>query len=369
MQNPDLSLDNCVKCSDCNAACPVMQVYPTFPGPKVLGPDTERFRREGVESDTDWVEYCMGCHRCDLACPHSVLVSQLITKGKAQHQETGPRALRDYWLARPSSVGKLSSIAPGLTNPLMHLKPSRLAISALAQITPRRTLPAYSARPLSAADGVATAGRKALLFPGCFIRYNQPDLGRKVIGLLRLSGFSVEVTPDICCGTPAGANCDDAERMDCIQKNVQAMSQPVQAGACVVTACTSCGYALKSEYAHVPSNGNGFASAAEKISSNTYDLGELLCDLLDGEGLHTDFRETPMRLAYHAPCHLKAQGIGRPWLRLLRTVPGIEIEEMKADCCGMAGTFGFKKEKYQISMDIGSELFERIKAHNPDAVV
>jgi glycerol-3-phosphate dehydrogenase subunit C len=60
MQDRELTLDNCVKCSDCNAVCLVAKVYPAFPGPKALGPDMERFRREGVQSDSEWVEYCIG---------------------------------------------------------------------------------------------------------------------------------------------------------------------------------------------------------------------------------------------------------------------------------------------------------------------
>jgi glycerol-3-phosphate dehydrogenase subunit C len=95
----------------------------------------------------------------------------------------------------------------------------------------------------------------------------------------------------------------------------------------------------------------------------------LLSGLLDEGKLNTDFKTLNLKLAYHAPCHLKSQGIGRPWLRLLRAVPGIEIEEIKADCCGMAGTYGFKKEKYSISMGIGRELFEGIKAYQPQAVI
>ena len=66
---------------------------------------------------------------------------------------------------------------------------------------------------------------------------------------------------------------------------------------------------------------------------------------------------------------MKSQGIGRPWLQLLRAVPGIQIDEIKADCCGMAGTYGFKKEKYDISMDIGRDLFRGILAYKPDLAV
>ncbi len=368
MQNLELALDNCVKCSDCNAACPVAKVYPDFPGPKALGPDMERFRREGVESDSEWVEYCMGCHRCDMACPHGVNVVQLIAKAKAEHHKSGRRGLRDHWLARPSLVGSLCSSTSLLTNAFMNLKPSHWVMASLVHITPHRNIPDYSAHPLRAGEGVTDGTRKTLFFPGCFLRYNKPTVGRQIIELLGLNGFAVEVTPDICCGTPARANGDAAEMMECVRGNVAAMEAQVDAGACVVTACTSCGYALKGDYSHLPTNGT-LAASARKIASNTYDLGELLAELLDAGQLRTDFRSKTVKLAYHAPCHLKSQGIGRPWLRLLRAVPGVEIEEMKADCCGMAGTYGFKGEKYQISIDIGSDLFARIQAYKPDAVV
>ena len=364
MQDCDLALDNCVKCSDCKAACPVLKVHPAFPGPKALGPDMERFRREGVESDSEWVEYCMGCQRCDMACPHAVNVSQLIASGKAQHKKTGRHGVRDYWLARPSLVGTVSCGAAALTSAVMNLKPSHWALSSLLDIAPQRELPKYSADPLRARDSVGGGRRKALFFPGCFLRDNKPTVGRQVIELLHLNEFAVEVTDDICCGTPARANGDAAELMSCIKNNVEAMETSVDAGACIVTACTSCGHALKSDYAHLPTHGT-LAASARKLASNTFDLGELLTGLLDAGELRTDFQPMHARLAYHAPCHLKSQGIGRPWLRLLRAVPGVEIEEMKADCCGMAGTYGFKSEKYQISMKIGRELCERIKEYKP----
>ena len=98
-------------------------------------------------------------------------------------------------------------------------------------------------------------------------------------------------------------------------------------------------------------------------------VGELLVELQQAGKLNTDFATKKRRLAYHAPCHMKSQGIGRPWLQILRSVPGVEIDEIKADCCGMAGTYGFKKEKYKISMDIGRDLFRGIQAYKPDLAV
>jgi glycerol-3-phosphate dehydrogenase subunit C len=368
MRDDDLKLDNCVKCSDCNAACPVSKAYPDFTGPKALGPDMERFRREGIASDTRWVDYCLGCHRCDVACPHGVNVSELIAKGKAQHVKSGRIALRDHWLARPSTLGKLcSSIAP-VANAVMNLKANRQLMSSVGALTSERELPAYHSKTIRPA--ITNGGaRPALFFPGCYIRYNNPQVGQIVVDLLRINGFSVNVAADICCGMPAIANGDTAQLMACVEKNVTEMVEAVDRGAVIVTACTSCGYALKGDYAHLLSRHATLAYAAQKVSSSTYDLAELLVSLQNAGKLNTNFASVTRRLAYHAPCHMKSQGIGRPWLQLLRAVPGVEIDEIKADCCGMAGTYGFKKEKYKISMDIGRDLFRGVLAYKPDLAV
>lgn len=227
MQDDDLKLDNCVKCSDCNTACPVSKVYPDYPGPKALGPDMERFRVEGIECDTEGVEYCLGCHRCDVVCPHGVKVSELIAKAKVQHKKSGQRSLRDHWLARPALLGKLCSGTSPVSNAILNLQPNRWLMSSLAGITPNRRFPAYAGRPLRPAAANGTGSQEVLFFPGCFIRYNNPQLGQTVIELLRLNGFSVAVADDICCGMPAISNGDGAQLMDCLDKNVTAMAPAV----------------------------------------------------------------------------------------------------------------------------------------------
>jgi glycerol-3-phosphate dehydrogenase subunit C len=329
----------------------------------------ERFRREGVDSDTEWVEYCTGCHRCDVACPHGVNVSELIAAGKARHIKSGTRAWRDHWLARPSVVGQLCSNTAPFSNFVLNLRPNRWLMSAVMEINASRKFPAYSAQPLHSVPWPEAASPEVVFFPGCFIRYNQPAIGQAVMHLLRLNGFAVQVAPDICCGVPAVANGDVAQLTSCVESAVNAMMPAVERGARIVAACTSCGYALKGNYGHAPVQDAALAASARKLSEATYDVAELLVELQDAGLLNMNLKPAKRKLAYHAPCHLKSQGIGRPWLRLLRAVPGIAIEEIKADCCGMAGTYGFKKEKYQISMDIGRELFEGIREFQPDMVV
>jgi glycerol-3-phosphate dehydrogenase subunit C len=73
--------------------------------------------------------------------------------------------------------------------------------------------------------------------------------------------------------------------------------------------------------------------------------------------------------AYFAPCHLRALGIGLPALEILRLIPGLKIDNIEADCCGMGGTFGFKKEKYEISQEIGRDLAEAIDRLKPEIIL
>jgi glycerol-3-phosphate dehydrogenase subunit C len=125
---------------------------------------------------------------------------------------------------------------------------------------------------------------------------------------------------------------------------------------------------LKTGFGGVLEDDQEYAGAAQRIASHTYDLAELLMEQSDAGKLNINFQPTNLRLAYHAPCHQRSQGIGRPWYHLLRMIPGVDLEDMDSGCCGMSGTYGFKQEKYAVSMDIGKELFASINAVQPQLV-
>ena len=232
MRKDDISLDNCLKCADCNTACPMVTAHPAYPGPKRLGPELERMRREGIECDTDWLEYCLGCHRCDLACPNEVNVSELIARAKATHKKTPVRKMRDWWFARPALLGKLMTIAPGISNFALGLHPVRGAMSGIMKITPERSFPSYTKSSVSTpAAATAKQGERVVFFPGCYIQYNEPELGCHVLQLLQLNGFKPEVASTGCCGVPALANGDAVEARKRAEANVNSMVEAVDAGA------------------------------------------------------------------------------------------------------------------------------------------
>jgi glycerol-3-phosphate dehydrogenase subunit C len=97
------------------------------------------------------------------------------------------------------------------------------------------------------------------------------------------------------------------------------------------------------------------------VSEATYDLCEFLLGLHERGELRTDFRPLPMTVPYHAPCQQQGHGIGKPALDLLALIPDLRVIELNAACCGIAGTYGLKKEKYEISMAVGERLFRDVK--------
>jgi glycerol-3-phosphate dehydrogenase subunit C len=108
---------------------------------------------------------------------------------------------------------------------------------------------------------------------------------------------------------------------------------------------------------------------SEEVAEHTFDIFEFLRNLKESRNLNMDFKELPLKVAYFAPCHLRSLGIGLPALEILRLIPGLQIDNIEADCCGLGGTFGFKKEKYEISQEIGKDLAEAIDRLKPETVL
>jgi glycerol-3-phosphate dehydrogenase subunit C len=118
---------------------------------------------------------------------------------------------------------------------------------------------------------------------------------------------------------------------------------------------------LKHEYTEVL----GMAGAAE-IGARTYDVGEYVNGLLDSGEVQLDLKPVPLTAAYHTPCHLRTQKIGLPLVEILKKIPELTIDVLDAKCCGQSGSYGFKAEKYPISMDIGRHLAESLTKKKPD---
>jgi glycerol-3-phosphate dehydrogenase subunit C len=134
----------------------------------------------------------------------------------------------------------------------------------------------------------------------------------------------------------------------------------------IVASSTSCGMTLKAKYRELLGLDDTDTRA---VSQAVYDICEYLVGLDDDGQLNRSFAPIQARALYHPPCQLMAHGVGLPALDLLALVPGLEIERSRAGCCGTAGTYGVKKEKYQIAMDVGRTLFDQVTESRPDFII
>jgi glycerol-3-phosphate dehydrogenase subunit C len=105
------------------------------------------------------------------------------------------------------------------------------------------------------------------------------------------------------------------------------------------------------------------------VAEGTYDIFEFLRTMHERGELRTDFVSIERTLPYHPPCQLRAHRLGRPALDILELVPGLNIQESTSSCCGIAGTYGVKREKYQIGMDVGADLFAFVTNSKSDVAL
>ena len=140
-----------------------------------------------------------------------------------------------------------------------------------------------------------------------------------------------------------------------------------RAGVDIVGTSTSCTLMLKREAREIL----GLEDDADlrTVSDRMYDICEYLLMLHDRGELRTDFKPLPITVTYHAPCQQQGHGIGKPALDLMALVPELRVIENDATCCGVAGTYGLKQEKYEIAMDVGARLFGQIADARPDLAV
>jgi glycerol-3-phosphate dehydrogenase subunit C len=316
----------------------------------------------------DWIELCTSCRLCDTVCPAGVPISELNLMAKAKYLDERGITFRDWLLTRSDLFGELAARFSSYVNPLMKNPTVRWLLDKLLQIDRRRDLPCYEyptfrqwfgARP--AADN---GNPKIAYFYGCFTNTNEVDVGKAAVKLLEAHGFSVDVPPQRCCGIPRLGVGDlrGAKKMG--DRNLASLLPTVREGTDIVFSSTSCGLMLRHEYGPLLN-----LPGAEELARHLFDICEYLLHLREEEKTDVTFRPNPIKTAYFAPCHLKSLNIGLPALELLRLVPGLDVRLVEAECCGLGGLYGFKKEKSAIAEEIGKDLAEAVARIDPEVIL
>lgn len=374
-QPVELSLDQCIKCNICVSYCPVSAVTDLFPGPKYEGPQGGRFRHD-EQMSPDWsVDYCSGCRVCNMVCPTGVKIAEINARARAGMVDDGiftwQSRVRNNLIARSELLGKVAQpVAPvanaALTNPLVRwLTEVTLGIARDAPL-PSFTDERFS-EWLERQSRPAGDTRKVVYFHGCSTEYYEPRVGKAAIRVLEANGFEVLVPAQNCCGLPLLSNGEFGAARKYHEDNIRKLVGYVKQGYDIVGTSTSCTLTLKEE---APELLNMFDPDARLIAEHSYDFNEFLLNLAWEDALNTEnLRPIPLTLAYHSPCQYRAHRLGRPAVEILDIIPKLTVIESQAACCGIAGTYGYKAEKYQIAMDVGQPLFDFVARVDGPVVV
>jgi glycerol-3-phosphate dehydrogenase subunit C len=363
------SLDHCVKCTICEQYCPVSSATPLFPGPKYAGPQSERFRTSEPSVDKS-VDYCSGCGICTQVCPQGVHIAEINSRARAKLKRDKGVPLRDRIITRSELLGKLGTPVAPIANASLRSRPMRVVADRVLGVHRDAPVPAFAGRTFRAwakrhVSAVPTAER-VVFFYGCGTDYYEPRLGEMAVEVLEHNGFAVDMPKQGCCGLPLQSSglFDDARRY--VRRLAHNLAPSVRSGAHIVAVSTSCALMLKREAIEIL----GLEDDAELrlVSGRVRDICEFLVDLHDEGRLRTDFKPVDATVAYHAPCQQQGHGIGKPALELFALIPGLQVDDMDARCCGIAGTYGLKREKYDIAMAVGKPLFEQIREAAPGLV-
>ena len=366
--------DLCVKCNICTAACPVAAVSDEFLGPKAVGPQAERFRHPRWAATDPSVTLCSGCGVCSRVCPHGVPVAELNIRAKAQLASQKGIPLRDRLIARPAMLGALARPLAPLANAALRARPARVLAETFLGLSRSAPMPKFSGRTFRSLETALQLesppppGSRPQLayFHGCSVNYYEPGLGRLALRVLACLGYDVCLPPQGCCGLPLQSNGQFAAARRYAQTNVRTLAPFAAAGVPIVGTSTSCTLALKHDYRAIL----GLETEqADLLANAVYDIFEFLRDAEPNPLEGTTFIPVPLRLLYHAPCQLNSHGIGLPAYDVLRRIPELSLTLSESECCGVAGTYGLKRERYSVAHAVGSSLFDQVRQTQPDLMV
>lgn len=365
-----LNFEDCQKCSICNTVCPMMEVNALYPGPKKAGPDQERYRLKDPAFYDYALKYCLNCKRCEVACPSGVQVADLIGRAKLLYGSKSAHPLRDYLLANTDLVGSIATPLAPVVNAVLPLKPVKSILNGAFGIDHRRTFPTYSSQTFVAwfnknAKKEQQKFRKFVsFFHGCYANYNYPQLGKDFVKVINAAGYGVHLLDkERCCGVALLANGKKNQANKNARINIKSLSDAAAKGEQILTVSSSCTFMMRSEYSEI------LSLATEGYQNQLLLALKWLYEKIETGEVKLHFKPLKLKLAYHTACHMQKLGWQQYSIELLKMIPGVELIELDQNCCGIAGTFGFKKEYYNYSQAIGSKLFSDIKAAVPTAVV
>ncbi len=301
------------------------------------------------------LDLCLECRACKTECPVGVDVARFKSEFLADYHQRHGTPLGARALGHIHDVsGWASRLAP-IVNATLGLGWVRRLNERVLGIDQRRTLPRWVSKPLASRwrdRSEHSTGERVLLFNDTFTNYFHPEIGLAAADVLERAGIGVDLGPTACCGRPLISQGLLAEARERAASSVRRLRVAASNGKKIVVLEPSCLSALKDD---IPALLRGDEQEqARQIADACMLFEEFLedkvstgrADLPLGSG-------GPKRVALHGHCHQKSLGLVSPALSLMRRIPGASVTDLDAGCCGMAGSFGYGRDHFDVSRAIG----------------
>ncbi len=332
--------------------------------------DVTRLNEQDVSSVMD---ACFQCKLCEVQCPYTpsddhefqMDFPKLVHRYKAiRHRKEGSK-LRDRMLADPDKAGRMARASLGLADRMNRVKVHRWFMETFLGIHRDKLLPPFASSTFEAwanREGYMKeeAGGEAVLFQTCYVQNNEPQIGRDTLTVMDKNSVDCRCVKGLeCCGMPAWEQGDLASVRKHAKANLDKLLPFVEKGAVVLAINPTCSMMLRREYPELLEGED--QERAKQLAAAVRDPSEFLWSIKDEARFSRDFKSSPAGpVAYHAPCHLRAQRVGFRGRDLLRLIPNTK-PKMVMECCGHDGTYAMKVEGFDASQRVGKKSFDGMK--------
>src|SRR5438876_3880662 len=314
------------------------------------------------------MDLCLECKGCKAECPANVDMAKLKYEFLHHYYEAHGLPLRNRLFGRIERLNRLGARLPALVNWAPGPAVTRCLLEKLVGIARRRPLPTLAAKPFTAwsarhAPPVASPRGEVVLFHDTFVTYNTPEIGRAAVELLETAGYRVVLVDKKCCGRPLISKGMLTEARAHAAWNVARLAPYARRSIPIVGLEPSCLLTLRDESVDLLRTDD-----ARTVARHAFLLDEFL-QRERTRGLELRFAGDGRKVLLHGHCHQKALVGTAPTVAALQWA-GFRVEEVDSGCCGMAGSFGFEREHYDISVALGNRrLVPAVKAASADTVI
>ena len=317
------------------------------------------------------MDLCLSCKACKSECPSNVDMAKMKSDTLQIYYDRHGTTLRDR-LIRDSTkmAAKMSGWKANMINFLQRTGLFRLVLEKLAGFDKRRALPAYASEPFPEwakknVKGENRGSKKVVLFADTYMNFHEPEIGRAAIRLLNSCGYEVIIANAGCCQRPRISHGFLREARKEGAKTAMALKKYLDQGLKVVVCEPGCASALNDDLPDLLED----ESLGRKLKEGVMMIDVFLAQALTSGDLDVDFESTTGRVAVHGHCHQKAL-YGTGGMMAIYDKTDGEVVEIPSGCCGMAGSFGYEKEHYDLSEKIGaSVLFPAVNRLKDDHTI